>query len=76
MASWADGGVDTGIDLRSHEAAQEGLGSAGSPLADFRLEIQREERVKDIAGEQSDQQEWRSGRACRYGRHASRGPVR
>ena len=54
MASWGDGGVDTVIDLRSHEAAPEGLGSA---FADFRLEIQREECVKDIAGQEGDQQE-------------------
>jgi len=54
MASWGDGGVDTGIYLRSHEAAPEGLGSA---LADFRFEIQREKPVKDIAGQEGDQQE-------------------
>jgi hypothetical protein len=52
--SWRDGGVDTGIDLRRHEDAPEGLGSV---VADLRFEIQREERVKDIAGKEGHQQE-------------------
>ena len=56
--SWRDGGVDAGIDLRRHEPAPEDLGSA---LADLRFEIQGEERMKDIAGEEGDQQETLDG---------------
>ena len=49
-----DGGVDSGIDLRRHKLGPEDLGSA---LADLRLEIQREERMKDIEGQEGCQQE-------------------
>ncbi len=52
--SWRDSGIDSGIDLRRHELGPEDPGSA---LADLRFEIQREEGVKDIAGQEGDQQE-------------------
>ena len=42
------------MDLRRHELGQESLGSA---LADLRFEIQRAERVKDVAGQKGGQQE-------------------
>ena len=54
QASRRDGGVDAGIDLRGHEPGPEDLGSA---LADLGFEIAREEGVKDIEGEEGDQQE-------------------
>ena len=58
MDSWRDGGVDSGIDLRRHEAAPENLSSV---LADLRFEIEREEGMKEIAGEEGGQQETLDG---------------
>ena len=58
QASWRDGRVDAGIDLRRHKTTPEDLSSV---LADLRFEIQDEERVKDIAGKKGDQQETLDG---------------
>ena len=69
--SGRDGGVNAGIDLRRHEAGPEDLCPA---LADLRFEIENEEGVEDIEGEEGDQQEALDGvggRACRCGRRAS-----
>jgi hypothetical protein len=57
-----DGGVDAGVDFRGHEPRPEDLGSA---VADLPLEIAHEERVKDIEGEEGDQQESLYGMVCR-----------
>ena len=52
--SGRDSRVDACIDLRRQEHAPEDLGPAP---ADLGFEIQHEERVKDIAGKEGDQQE-------------------
>ena len=54
MGSWRDGRIDSGINFRRHKSGPEELGPA---LADRRFEIQCEEGVKDIEGEEGCQQE-------------------
>ena len=52
--SWRVGRVDAAQNLSGHQAGPEGPRPA---LADLRLEIQREERLKDIEGQEGQQQE-------------------
>ena len=53
MGSGRDRGVDAGIDFCGHKPGPEDLGSA---LADLRLQVEREEGVKDIEGQEGDQE--------------------
>ena len=54
MGSGRDRGVDGGIDFCGHKPGPEDLGSA---RADLRLQVEREEGVKDIVGQEGEQQE-------------------
>src|SRR5208283_3702087 len=56
--SGRDSGIDSRIDFRRHELGPEDPGSA---LADLRLEIQREKGLKEVAGQEGDQQETLDG---------------
>ena len=52
--SWRDRGIDSGIDFRCHKPRPVDPGSA---LADLWFEIECEECLKDIEGEEGGQQE-------------------